>query len=171
MRRLLSILLILLFASPLSAFHIRFEDRAIPNHDPKCGHCAWACIETVAKHNHIKGATDAVNWHRQHKTHAGTTVVEALEWLRSRDIPCWGTDEGTIETVKGFTDAGIGAIVAFQGWPDVESCHAVVVTSVTDDQVEWVDLNHSNIDYIASRRWVQEHWAGWLVVFPAKKLD
>lgn len=170
--------LITLLALAVSAFAVEIPKRhRVPNRDP--GYCCWASLETLGRlhgvkalHNLVERRTHesgvyVLTWHGweyiPNNVGCDFVVREKLEDLGvrfrqqetgyfSRKLLRYATSHGcTVGMQRG----------AFEG---LDGQHAVTLTHYDDECVEFIDPNHPEQVFRATREWFDYYWMGMVIV-------
>ena len=155
------------------------------------GYCAWACIETLGRHNRVDKLRGLVEWrqkswpvqvtlrdvdgrfHTIRRNYGSDLAVQrCLEYL---EVSFRQQATGTTDTliVRRAVLDGSGVAVgmlpgAFEGMAADEG-HAVIVLNFSRDFVTILDPNRVGVDKTFTRKWFDTYWMGWAVTIrPAK---
>lgn len=143
------------------SFEIKRENRIA---NGPAGYCAWASLETLAKHRGIvklDGVTEKYN-----KTDGSATPEMVFRECQRRGVACHSWNVAREETLRDACDKKLGAVAGVrQLWSD-STFHAILVTGYDAEYVYYVDSNDVDWYYRAEWSWWRRHWTGWLVVLP-----
>ena len=154
------------------------------------GYCAWACLETLGRHNRVKALHGLVEW-RQRAWPVNVTLLDdagnyhtirrnygsdlsvrrCLEWLKV-DFTQQSTGNTDTLIVRRAVANGTGCTVgmlpgAFPGMRD--EGHAVIVLDFSRDAVTILDPNEIGCERTKPRAWFDSYFMGWAVVVRPKK--
>jgi hypothetical protein len=170
-RRCFVALLCLLAAWPLWAQEKRIAIPAadrVKNLEP--GVCTWACLETLAKFQGVVGleglTADRAEQAVVKGDHGGTTerVEDELNRRKVRfELQPAGSKK--VDWLTSQLSAGRPVLIAVRNYPKAGDNHAVLVTRLNDQTVDFLDPNDSR-DYSSPRSWLERNWTGWAVVLP-----
>lgn len=168
LRKILPVFLLLSLPS-LSLAGITVENKhRIPN--APNGVCAWASLETLARHHGIKnlyGIRDHyANWRdsNNQKWRGGADADDLVQQCMLLQVPVKGFKHGPWNLMQKACDQNLGCVIGIQDWPSEGDKHALTLIDWKDDWIWFLDCNDTGHVYKAEVKWLEQHWMGFVVV-------
>ncbi len=145
------------------SFYVKVKHRVENGKDN--GYCAWAALDTIARHRKIKpliGVSDPFK-----ETGNGATVQDVQRHCKKLGISCriWEPYNKNLTELKRACDKKLGAIASFKVYHKGKVySHAVLVTGYDKRYVYYIDSNEPDTYYRANWSWWHRRWTGWMVI-------
>lgn len=168
LRKILPIFLLLSLPS-LSLAGITVENKHRISNAPN-GVCAWASLETLARHHGIKnlyGIRDHyTNWRDSEGRQwcGGADANDLIEQCLILKVPVKGFKHGPWDLMQTACDKNLGCVIGVKDYPSEGNKHALTLIDWKDGWVWFLDCNDTSHVFKAPVGWLERHWMGFVVV-------
>lgn len=142
----------------------------VPNVDP--GYCSFCCLEMIGNHQQITALQGLLKQRIKSGLSPGGSYSTYESLLKRANLNYWIQDHGVYST-EIFEEAkklDRPVMVSLSDWPIKGGNHAVLVLDLNEQEVVFMDPNHTETPTRKSREWFRKYWNGLaLFIFDGKE--